>query len=641
MARTNILTQIIRTDQNRIYKLLIVLILSLSGRDLAAQHQPVKSVPFKHLYPALSTSEKPRAGLIYHSVSMNGRDRVFLDSLKQKAARNRITRKLYEIVVVAPDSVSNRTVSGKSESEYGIFSGRRIRNIEIKRLPVFGADIDNPDFFNPYKSQKLLNKTHVNTIEYIIRNNLLFERGDTLSPLTMSDNERLLRELPFIDDARIVAMPLPGNEVDILVITKDVYSLGGSFSPFGFKKGKISVFDNNIMGLGNEMGIEIPFDNTKENSPGFGTHIFIDNPAKTFINTRLFYYDGLGEQSYGIDMSRRFISSTSRYSGGLMLRRMNKSNAIDTLTVPNPLKYVFQDYWISRAFLIDYNSVSRLIISARYINNNVFERPDIGPDQYHSLQKYRLYLGSIAFTRQKFYKASLVYEYGRIEDIPYGSLFRVTLGREINEFKVRNYAGSEYSFSRSYARFGYIHFSSGLGAYVNGTRTEQGILTLRAKYFSNLFPLGKNMIRNFIGIDYTRGFDRNLDEHLNFYNDHGFSGFRNDSVSGAQRLTINLETVVFNPVNIYGFRFAFFGFADISALSGTNEVLSNGTILSGIGLGIRVRNDNLIFKTFQVRLGFFPDPPDYSRINYFTISGEQPVRFENFDSGLPSMIPYR
>ena len=131
------------------------------------------------------------------------------------------------------------------------------------------------------------------------------------------------------------------------------------------------------------------------------------------------------------------------------------------------------------------------------------------------------------------------------------------------------------------------------------------------------------MIRNFVYIDYTRGFDRYTDEFLVFNKDNGFSGFKNDSVSGTQRLSVSLESVLFSPVNLYGFRFAFFGFTDFSFLSGTNQIIGNGNALAGIGLGIRIRNDNLVFNTFQIRFGFFPNPPLYSRINNLTVSGEQ------------------
>lgn len=578
---------------------------------------------------------------ILYKINYRDRNTVFLDSLKEKAAKRNLTRKLYEIVVVSPGISENKNVSGKSESQYSEYTGHKIRKIDVTRLSVFGSDIDNPAAYKGYRTQNLLNKTHVNTLDPVIRNNLLFEPGDTLSPILLSDNERLLRELSFIDDARINVIPVSEEEVDIQVITKDVYSLGGEYSPSGLTRGKVSIFENNIFGLGHELGFEMPFDGDKPDSPGFGVHYLVDNLARSFVNLRVFYHDGIGEESYGIDLSRKFMSSSTKYAGGVSIRHMYRFEDLDTMNTPEPLKYNLQDYWLSRSFLLDPETVTRFILSARYTNNNVLDRPFIHPDSYHPLQKYRMFLGSLALTRQRFYKTNLVYGYGRTEDVPYGSLVKVTLGKEINEFKRRSYAGSEISFGKSFSGFGFLHSSAGFGSYLNGKETEQGILYIRTRYFSNLLPLGRNMIRNFVRLDFTRGFDRNLDEYLNYYSDNGFSGFRNDSVQGRQRINLGLETVVFSPVNVNGFRFAFFGFADISSLSGTNEILSKGTGLSGIGLGLRVRNDNLIFNTFQVRIGFFPDPPPYSRINNITVSGEQPLRMEDFETGPPSPIPYR
>jgi hypothetical protein len=317
---------------------------------------------------------------------------------------------------------------------------------------------------------------------------------------------------------------------------------------------------------------------------------------------------------------------------------------IKNLTVPEPLKYNLQDYWLSRSFLINKESVSRIIIGARYTNNNVFDRPFILPDSYYYLQKYKMYLGSAAFSIQKYYKTNLIYGYGRTEDIPYGGLFRVTVGREYNEFNnfnKRTYMGAEIALGKSSKVLGYFYTSAGLASFLDGFQSRQGFLSLNMKYFSNLITVRNNMIRNFIYVDYTRGFDRNTDEFLVFDDDKGFSGFRNDSVYGTQRLTVSLESVLFSHVNFYGFRFVIFAFTDLSLLSDSNEIIGNGNTLSSIGLGIRIRNDNLVFNTFQVRLGFFPNPPSYSKINNLTVSGEQLLRPNNFDSGPPSIIPYR
>lgn len=568
----------------------------------------------------------------------------FLDSLKFRASKNRITKKLYDYVVITPDSILKSPITGASEANFISYSGKKIRNIEVRRLNVFGVNMNNPTIDNANKIDNLLNKIHINTNEKIIRKNLLFSTGDFISPILLSDNERILRQLPYIDDARIIVVPVSDGEADIIVLTKDVYSFGGSYNYQGLKKGNVSVFEKNIMGIGHEVGIEVPFNMGIKNSPGFGAHYTINNLLKTFVNLNVFFLNGLEEKTYGFSLDHRFVSSATKYEFGISVRQRLTTEDLDTMATPEPLKCNLQDYWLSRAFLLNKEGVSKIIIGGRYSNNNIYDRPFILPDSYYSLTKYRLYLASIAFSKQRYYKANLIYGYGRTEDIPYGGLLRFTVGKENNEFndfRKRTYMGLEAAIGKSSKNLGYFYSSAGIATYLNGTQSKQGIFTLNMNYFSNLLTFGNAKVRNFVSFEYTRGFDRNTDEYLSYFNDNGFSGFKNDSIRGNQRLSVSLESVLFSPVNYYGFRFAFFGFTDISFLSGSNQPIESGNILTGIGIGIRIRNDNLVFNTFQLRLGFFPNQPSYSSINHVIISGEQLLRPKNFDPGPPSIITYR
>ncbi len=579
--------------------------------------------------------------LVRSRVNTTDRNIIFFDSLKARASKNYFMRKLYDLVVISPDTINDK-FNITSDADYTNYSGRKIRNVEIQRLNVFGVDINNPAAKTKNRIDNLLNNTHVNTNEKIIRKNLLFSTGDTVSPLTLSDNERLLRQLPYIDDARIIVVPVSDTEADIVVLTKDVYSLGADYTYQGLKAGNISVFDKNVLGTGHELGIDIPFNSKLPESPGFGFHYTVDNIAKSFLNLNTYYLTGLGQTTYGFDLTRKLVSSTTKYAGGLSIRQMYTSEDLDTLTSPQPLRYNFQDYWVSRSFLINRESVSRIITGVRYTNNNVFNHPFILPDSYYNIQKFRIFLASLAFSVQKYYKTSLLYNYGRTEDVPYGALIKLTGGREFNEFKTRTYLGGEVSVGQSVHNIGYFYTYAGIATFLNGIRTEQGIFSFDLKYFSNLMIAGKNRIRNFVNVNYTRGFDRNTDEFLSFYRTNGFSGIKNDTVSGERRLTVSLESVMFSPLNIYNFRFAFFGFADFSVLSKGNELTGfPGSTLSSIGLGIRIRNDNLIFKTLQFRLAFYPNIPPYSEINHFNVSGEQLLHPGNFDPGPPAVLPYR
>jgi hypothetical protein len=566
---------------------------------------------------------------------------IFYDSLKVRASKNAFTKKLYDVMIVNPDTIYKKKFTSTSDASYLIHSGKIIRKIEIRRLNVFGADINFPVTDDANKLEKILNKTHFNTNENIIRKNLLFSEGDRISPLELSDNERLLRQLPFISDARITVTSVSDTEADVVVFTRDVYSLGVSYTYNGLKKGSVSVFDKNILGLGHEFGLDVPFDNQKPHSPGIGVHYTVDNIRKTFVNMNVFYLYGLGDRSYGFDLSRKLVSSTMKYAGGISVKQMYTTEDLDTLEIPEPVKFNLQDYWLSRSFLLDPNSVTRLIMGIRYTNNNVFDHPEILPNSFHNLQRYRIFLGSAAFSIQKYTKTNLIYSYGRTEDIPYGGLLKFTVGRELNEFKQRTYLGGEASIGNKDENLGYIYFYSAFSTFLNKGNTEQGLLSLRLNYFSNLLNMGNFRIRNFIYLQYTRGFGRYTNEYLKFIESNGFSGFKNDSITGNQRLSLSLESVLFSPVNIVGFRFAFFGFTDFSFLSGTNEILDRGYGLASIGIGVRVRNDNLIFNTMQIRIGYFPNPPSYSRISTITVLGEQLLRPDNFDSSPPEIIPYR
>ncbi len=439
------------------YKILPVMVLLFFSSTVHSQ-KPVDSdsllFPLSKIAPVkpgkikLSYTGSPfsfPSALIPSPLSEDKKTIIFLDSLKNKASKTLITRTLYDFVIINREPSVKKEITAASDKNYLGYQGKTIRNIVVQRLNVFGTDINIPELNKTNKLEKFLNNTHFNTSEAIIRKNILFNEGDTVSSLVLSDNERLIRQLPYIDDARIMLIPVSENEVDVIVVTKDIYSLGAKFEPGSFDKGTVSVFEKNIFGMGHEVGIEIPFDNRFSDSPGFGVHYLINNFRKTFIDLNMFYLDGLGKKTYGFDLSRKFVSSATKYAGGISVREMFTSDDLDTLELPEQVKYNLQDYWLSRSFLLNEVSVSRLIIGARYMNNNVFARPYILPESFHRLQRYKMFLGSASFSVQKFYKANLIYGYGRTEDIPYGGLLNITIGKEINEFKERMYLGTTLS----------------------------------------------------------------------------------------------------------------------------------------------------------------------------------------------------
>ena len=130
------------------------------------------------------------------------------------------------------------------------------------------------------------------------------------------------------------------------------------------------------------------------------------------------------------------------------------------------------------------------------------------------------------------------------------------------------------------------------------------------------------------------------DEYIEFVSENGFTGFRNDSITGTNRLKLGFESVVFSPRSWMGFRSAYFAFGDVGYLFEPGEELYNGKILSSVGLGIRVRNDNLVLNTISIRFSYYPTIPKNSNYKNIILSGEQLLRPANFDPTPPTVIPY-
>lgn len=582
----------------------------------------------------ISDSYMPQDTSIYNQTL------VFYDSLKAKAERKNFTKILYDLVIIPPAKASSKRINERNIDNYTEHNGKIIRHIFIRRLNAFGSTINDPESSLENEPEFFLNKTHIKTREYIIKNYLLIEENDSLVPHKVSESERLLRQLPYIHDARIVIIPVSSMEVDIMVITKDIYSLGLMPDIHGYNVGKISIFDKNLFGFGHELEVEIPYDYRNYNSIGFGAAYTLKNISRTMIDVKLEYKDAFNRRVAGVDISRKFLTAYTKYAGGIAVYESYVLEDLDTLTIPEPVEYNNFDLWFGRSYLID-NNFTRAVISGRYINNNVWNRPEITSTSYYAYQKYKIYLASFSLVSQRFYKSNLIYNYGRNEDIPYGGIVELTYGKEYSEFDIRDYISIKSAFGNFVPNVGYIYGRGIISTFVKENRTEQGLLQLHFKYISDLYDLRSYKLRLFGTLDYSRGFYRYEDEHLTIGEDNGIRGFRNNYLFPDQRLYLNLEAVAFSKVFFYGFRFAVFSFADIVLFARDKMFYEYDNIVSGFGIGFRVRNENLIFKTFQVRFGIYPGAPPHSIMQYVDIDGERLLNPPGFDPQAPGVTKFR
>jgi hypothetical protein len=566
--------------------------------------------------------------------------KAFYDSLRVKAEKRRITSLLYDMIVVtrAPRGTARENMA--STSFYDEYEGKIIRNRKVIRLNAFGTDLDDPEDYKPSRTEKLLNSTYTKTKRFILNQYLLFKAGDTISPLQIADNERLLRRLPYIDDAHITIMPVDSNLADVTIILREKYPYGADVRFNGIEKGKVRLYDWNLAGLGHELALAVPYDFSEYPYPGFGIEYSVKNIARSFSDLVLEFSDGLGSTCLGGEYKRHFVTSETKYAWSASIKYTRTTEDLDTMSIPVPLNFTWQDYWGARSLMLDRESVTRLIISGRYVQNRVFKRPKIDEISYYRLQNYQLVTGSLAVSSQRFINTSLIYSYGRTEDIPFGYLIELTGGREKNEFKWRTYAGLKLAWGNIFTRAGYIYSDLTLSTFNNNGTAEQGELQADLRYFTPLIQAGRSKIRTFVNFSYTRGINRYTDELLYLRDNDFVRGFSNDSISGITRLAASVEPVVFIRQPIAGFRFAIFAFADAGLL--LNESFTEGAyyLVPAIGAGVRIRNDQLVLNTLQIRLAWYPNTPPYSVAPWISAAGIMKLKPPGFEPEPPGMTPF-
>jgi hypothetical protein len=128
----------------------------------------------------------------------------------------------------------------------------RISYIFIDNRSIFDTTELDPEapFLWAYH---LANTLHIRTREQFIRKELLFQTGDCLDPLYLSESERLLRAYRFIASSDVFALPQPDGTQHVIVDTQDEWTtrvdLGFRIDD-GPKITGIKLAEENLLGRG-------------------------------------------------------------------------------------------------------------------------------------------------------------------------------------------------------------------------------------------------------------------------------------------------------------------------------------------------------------------------------------------------------
>ncbi|MFZ6013180.1 MAG: hypothetical protein ACOYXT_22745 [Bacteroidota bacterium] len=570
-----------------------------------------------------------------------------------KSIRNsRVSKRLEKSVTRKPSQITDPTLAIKSEDVFMPYQGKIIRNILVRQIGFEKSITDTTRHFKNTMA-KIGNRLHNDSRESIIRDNLFIRENKPLSAFKMADNERYLRDLDFILDARfhIVKLKHTKDSVDVIVLTRDVFSVGGSFNPTLAQKTRFKLYDTNLAGLGQRVQFTGMWEDGRY--PAFGYEVLYrkNSVAGTFVNATVGYtqldnassYGEEGEKAYYLRLDRPLVSPYTRFAGGMELSKNWSENFYqlnDTLF--RDYRYNVNDFWIGYNIGANQNGKnrSRRFLAIRAFDQHFLRQPLQNSEQQNPIYNNKTFiLGGITFFQQNFYTARYIYGFGRTEDVPYGHHVSLYAGWSRQLGLKRPYFGVEAEKAIVNKNGEFYTVALRTGAFRNA-KLEDAVVLVSAAFTSRLMSHKKLLIRQSFNLDYTYIFNPRTSLPLDINNDLGIRGFVADSLAGTKRVHFNAETLVFTPIKLLGFRFAPFAFAEIAFLGKENQSLLYDKPFFGLGGGIRTRNENLVFGTVEVRVIYYPRTVEDISSVKISVSSNLRVKYSASFVKAPAFVRY-
>jgi len=527
----------------------------------------------------------------------------------------------------------------KSEDPYIKYEGKIIRRIILHRIGFEKMVVDTARNLQSVMANTA-NHLHTNSREFTIRNNLFVREGKPLNPYRLADNERFLRNLDFIMDARIFVKPIPHNpdSVDLLVVTRDIFSLSGALAVNLPTKYQFSLRDINFAGLGQHIQFGQVFDLNRKPHYGYEGFFQVINIKGSFVDASLGYTSlnsgistGLeNESSFYFRLSRPLYQPFARLAGAIELSdnvSKNVFNKPDSIFAQ--YRYRVQDYWLGYSFGHEKlpnnlrENRKRKFIAIRGFEQRFMDEVHTEltePDRFVYRNKASA-LVQLTFFRQDFYKTQYVLGFGRTEDIPYGYRISFTSGIEKELGNKRPYLGSELFNNIVRPNGTILSVNVKLATYVNNHKPEDAFISLDLTKYSKIYKMGKMIVRHQSLFGYAALVNQTVKRGMDIRDANGILGFMTDSLVGFQRVTISQEGTLFTPWKVLGFRMAPVARVDLALIKIVKGLFQAQNFFSGFSLGLRARNENLIFNTIEARLFYYPKTVeliDHFRFNITT-----------------------
>ncbi len=487
---------------------------------------------------------------------------------------------------------------------YVQYAGKTIEVVIIRQVKSFeeGWDDDRAG------SERLLNsfskKFQDYTQERILRQYLLFEAGDTIEPFDLADSERLLRNLPYINDVRIHVVPIDGapDKVGIVVETNDRWPLGLAVTVITADRWRARLSSNNVGGLGLLFSNQVLRNKNADRDWGYNGILEKENLGGSFWRGKVEYESSYRKDLLAIDAERLLAHPGLKFIGGARWQDM------DDFEQETPRAFKEIDIWAGEAFkMYDHRTMksgarTMLIPAIRFQQRNFYKRSAVSPDTNRANHNFDRYFASLTLQRTKSYKTSYLFGEGEVEDLPTGVTLKVSGGVEHREFEHRPglFFDSAAISMRNRGDVSSLRLS--IGGFMEEDHFEDGILDIYGAYFTPLMGAKSIRHRLYFATRYTLGIGRHPFDKIYLGERSGIYRLDNGLVAGNQRLVFKTLYRMFTHWSLLGFRLSFFTYADVGAIADEDNSIFKQKFYLSTGLGVRMRNPALVLPTFQFRV---------------------------------------
>jgi len=545
---------------------------------------------------------------------------IFAQTSLKKTVKKAITGKSI------PMTDSSRIYIFNNIASLTSYAGKRINSITIEQQN-FLSSIDSKESNLKDIFSKIGNKLQSNSKKRAIRENIFFKEWDIFDPSIIAYNEKWLRDLSYIQDAKILAMitPYDTNQVDVIVVTKDLFSYGGELL-INNKDAYAAKLNNiNFLGTGNSIQINQNFENQRNPKSGWGYDVGLSNFLGTFISINAgvnqfgnnISNNVLSARKNYISVQRPILHPNSKWLGGMEYLETENENVFpgkwDTI-FDQQLNYNLKhkDIWIGYQLTKQSKRIKlneyKQFIQYRYLENDFRARPiDYLLQLDRNYQNLKANFLSFTLVRQSVYRTRYLYGLGRYEDLPIGQSLTWTTGYSQIEKDRSAYLGFKFEQYKLSKKENYNHVIANIAtSYINKSLQDIRFLS-SLEQFSKLKYLNNGLrYRQILNLSFTQTLKNKYNEALRINSIFGIPQLNREQIKGGTRLSANWETVLYNNRAIWGFKSAPFVFGNLTYIRAVGNPILKGDIYTAIGSGMRIRNENLIFGTIELKGFYFP-----------------------------------